>query len=49
MEELYGNPGDVWRGWADDLRGAPIESAHHMAEEAPEATADVLLDFVGGR
>jgi haloacetate dehalogenase len=29
----------------DRLEGAPIDSGHHMAEEAPEALADALLAF----
>ena len=31
MEDLYGDPLAVWRPWVDDLRGAAIESGHHMA------------------
>jgi hypothetical protein len=27
--------------------GARIDSGHHMAEEAPEQLAQVLLDFLG--
>ncbi len=45
MEELYGDPLAIWRAWAPDLRGATIDSGHHMAEEAPEQLADVLLGF----
>jgi haloacetate dehalogenase len=33
------------RGWADDLRGAGIDCGHHVAEEAPEATAAALEGF----
>jgi haloacetate dehalogenase len=32
---LYGDPLAIWRGWADDLRGWPIDSGHHVAEENP--------------
>jgi haloacetate dehalogenase len=46
MEELYGDPLEVWKDWAEDLRGARIESGHHMAEEAPEALAAELLAFL---
>jgi haloacetate dehalogenase len=46
LEELYGDPLDVWRAWADDLRGARIESGHHMAEEAPEALVAELRSFL---
>ena len=34
-----------WRDWADDVRGAAIDSGHHLAEEAPEATAAALAEF----
>jgi haloacetate dehalogenase len=46
LEELYGDPLEVWRAWADDLRGARIESGHHMAEEAPEALVAELRSFL---
>jgi haloacetate dehalogenase len=42
---LGGDPLDLWRGWADDLRGGGIDSGHHVAEEAPEATAAALAGF----
>ena len=46
MEELYGDPLDVWSAWADDLRGGAIESGHHIAEEAPEALVAQLRGFL---
>ncbi|MGV9680549.1 alpha/beta fold hydrolase [Nocardia sp. NPDC003482] len=46
LEQLYGDPLRIWRGWADDVRGHGIDSGHHMAEEAPEALADALLTFL---
>jgi len=46
MERLYGDPVAVWRRWADDVRGAPIDSGHHMAEEAPDQLAAALSDFL---
>jgi haloacetate dehalogenase len=48
LEDLYGDPLAVWEPWADDLRGAPLECGHHMAEEAPEALADALAGFLAG-
>jgi haloacetate dehalogenase len=45
LEELWGDPVAIWREWADDVRGATIDSGHHMAEEAPDQLAAVLLDF----
>jgi haloacetate dehalogenase len=47
MEELYGDPLEVWSAWANDLRGGPIESGHHIAEEAPEPLVAELLPFLG--
>jgi haloacetate dehalogenase len=35
----------VWREWADDVRGGPIEAGHFLAEEAPDATFAALHDF----
>lgn len=45
LEKLY-DPVEVWRGWADDVRGHAIESGHYLAEENPEATLAALLDFL---
>ncbi|WP_433718677.1 alpha/beta fold hydrolase [Actinoplanes sp. CA-051413] len=42
MEELYGDPLAIWREWADDVQGVPIESGHHMAEENPQALTTAL-------
>ena len=44
-ELLGGDPLALWQDWADDLRGAGIDSGHHVAEEAPEATAAALAGF----
>src|SRR3569623_200133 len=30
MEELYGDPLEIWRNWAPDIRGRRIDSGHHM-------------------
>ncbi|GGQ25661.1 alpha/beta hydrolase [Streptosporangium pseudovulgare] len=49
MEDLYGDPSAIWRGWADDVRGASIDSGHHMAEEAPAELAAELRRFLGTR
>jgi haloacetate dehalogenase len=46
MEQLYGDVLAVWAGWADDVRGAPIDSGHHMAEEAPAQLAEELAAFL---
>ena len=36
---------EVWRGWADDVRGHAIDSGHYMAEERPQETLVALRDF----
>ena len=46
MAELYGDVLAVWRPWAADLRGGPIDSGHHMAEEAPDELAAALARFL---
>ncbi len=48
MEDLYGDPLEIWRAWAPDVRGGVIESGHHMAEEAPEELAMQLQAFLAG-
>jgi haloacetate dehalogenase len=48
LEDLYGDVLAVWEPWAADLRGRPIASGHHMAEEAPGALAAELLAFLAG-
>lgn len=37
---------EVWRPWARDLQGEPIDSRHHVAEENPEALVDALVRFL---
>lgn len=46
LEELYGDPLAIWASWAVDVRGHGIDSGHHMAEEAPDALAAALADFL---
>ena len=49
LEELYGDPLDIWADWAVDVRGHGIDSGHHMAEEAPDALATALADFFSAK
>jgi len=35
----------VWREWADDVRGGPIDAGHFLAEEAPDETYAALRSF----
>jgi haloacetate dehalogenase len=46
MEDLYGDPLAVWRPWAKDLRGHPIDSGHHVAEENPDDLTEALHRFL---
>ena len=46
MEQLYGDPVEVWRDWASDLRGTPIDSGHHVAEDNPDDLAAALVDHL---
>jgi haloacetate dehalogenase len=46
LKDLYPDVLEVWRPWAGDLRGGPIASGHHMAEDAPEELADRLREFL---
>jgi haloacetate dehalogenase len=46
MEQLYGDPAAIWHRWAKQVQGAPIDSGHHIAEEAPAQLAAALLDFL---
>lgn len=46
MERLYGDPLDVWRRWAVDLRGRRLSSGHHMAEEVPDELAREIVGFL---
>jgi haloacetate dehalogenase len=47
LEELFGDPRPIWAEWTTDLRGGcPIDSGHHMAEDAPQELAAALLPFL---
>ncbi len=36
---------DIWKQWADDVRGKQFACGHFLAEEAPLETIEALLDF----
>jgi haloacetate dehalogenase len=46
VAQLYEDPLQMWRGWADDVRGQALPVGHFIAEEAPEETTHQLLDFL---
>jgi haloacetate dehalogenase len=35
----------VWRDWADDVRGRPLDSGHYLPEEVPAATLAEFRSF----
>jgi haloacetate dehalogenase len=37
----------VWREWASDVRGGPVQAGHYLAEEAPDDVATRLREFLG--
>jgi haloacetate dehalogenase len=37
---------DVWRDWAEDLSGEPIDCGHYLAEEVPEPVLAALEAFL---
>ncbi|MGO4535219.1 alpha/beta fold hydrolase [Leifsonia sp. 2MCAF36] len=45
LEQLFGDPVAIWRGWAEDVRGRGIDSSHHVAEDAPGPLAEALTSF----
>jgi haloacetate dehalogenase len=40
-----GRPGELWKGWAEDVRTATCESGHFAMEENPQAVIDAFLPF----
>ncbi len=47
LPRFYADVLDVWRPWADDVTGGPIDASHFLAEDNPEVTAAELLTFLG--
>lgn len=42
------HPLDLWRNWADDVRGASVASSHMMPEDAPDFVVRQLAAFFDG-
>jgi haloacetate dehalogenase len=40
-----GGPLALWRAWADEVQGGPLDAGHFFPEEIPEKTADALDGF----
>jgi haloacetate dehalogenase len=45
VERIY-DVESVWREYADDVRGMPLDTGHFLAEERPEVTARELMSFL---
>ncbi|MBV8719971.1 MAG: alpha/beta hydrolase [Chloroflexi bacterium] len=43
--EEIGGPLAVWRLWADDVRGQPLDAGHFFPEEIPQQCAEELTAF----
>lgn len=43
--QAYGDPLEVWRPYARDVRGHGVPGGHFLPEEAPSETQAALLDF----
>jgi haloacetate dehalogenase len=43
---LWDAPLDVWKTWADDVRGVSMAAGHFLPEEDPDETARQLLEFL---
>jgi haloacetate dehalogenase len=45
--DIHGDPAAIWAPWlAHPLRHRVIDSGHHQAEQAPDAVAGAVLDFL---
>jgi haloacetate dehalogenase len=42
-----GGPIALWRFWADDVQGRPLDAGHFFPEEIPDETATALTRFFG--
>jgi haloacetate dehalogenase len=42
-----GGPLALWRAWATNVSGGPVDAGHFFPEEIPEQTATELSDFFG--
>jgi len=47
-ETQLADAGEVWSGWAEDVRAATVPGGHFIPEEAPQQLAAALLEFLTG-
>lgn len=47
LEAWYDDTLDIWREWADDVHGQPLDCGHYLAEELPDETSEALIKFFG--
>jgi haloacetate dehalogenase len=48
LDEWYvadGGPLEIWKNWASDVQGQPVNAGHFFPEELPELTAELLGKF----
>jgi haloacetate dehalogenase len=46
LEEIYGDPLEVWKPWCPQIVGHGIDSPHHIAENAPAELVKSLVAFL---
>ncbi|GAA1700579.1 alpha/beta hydrolase [Kribbella yunnanensis] len=46
IEDIYGDPLQVWRSWCPQIVGHGIDSTHHVAENAPAELVRSLQTFL---
>ncbi|MDQ3053517.1 MAG: alpha/beta hydrolase [Actinomycetota bacterium] len=49
LADLYGDILAIWKPWTTELTGGPIDSGHHVAEDAPDELASRLVAFLSDR
>jgi haloacetate dehalogenase len=45
LPAFYDDVLGIWRDWADDVRGGPIDATHFIPEDRPAETAAALREF----
>lgn len=52
LDKWYRNEGGplaLWKSWAREVTGQPLEAGHFFPEEKPEETAALLMAFLDKR